>query len=241
MSEKKLCIIIPCHNEEKVIGNLILQASKEFPDAEIVAIDDCSIDNSRKIIRETKKAICLDLPVNLGIGGAIQTGIMYAKENNFSYLVRIDGDGQHPVSEIRKVLAPIFSGEADMSIGSRFISSSTDHTSNFKSTPIRRLGIHVFRFLNRLIIGRTITDSTSGFRAYNRKLIEYLADNYPSFDYPEPEEITLLGINGYEITEVSVNMQERQHGSSSINALRSVYYMIKVVFAILITASRTNK
>ena len=182
--------------------------------------------------------MCLDLSVNLGIGGAIQTGIMYAARNGFDYLVRIDGDGQHPVSEIKKVVAPILSGEADMSIGSRFITPPTSHESNFKSTSARRVGIHLFRFLNRLIIGQTITDSTSGFRAYNRKLIEYLADNYPSFDYPEPEEITLLGVNGYKIAEVAVNMQERQHGSSSINALKSIYYMIKVIFAILITASR---
>lgn len=237
-STTKLCIIIPCHNEENAIGKLVYQVASEFPDSTIVVINDASSDKSAEIIKITGKAILLDLPVNLGIGGAIQTGIMYAKENNFDYLVRIDGDGQHPVSEIRKVLAPIFSGEADMSIGSRFISSIIGHTPNFKSTPLRRVGIHTFRLLNRLIIGQTITDSTSGFRSYNRKLIEYLAENYPSFDYPEPEEITLLGINGYKIKEVSVNMAEREHGSSSINAIKSIYYMVKVVFAIFITASR---
>jgi glycosyltransferase involved in cell wall biosynthesis len=244
----KLCIIIPCYNEAKIIESLILSARKEFPEATIVVIDDCSTDNSVELVRNAE-AVALQLPVNLGIGGAIQTGIMYAERKGFEYLIRIDGDGQHPVSEMQKVLAPIIAGEADMSIGSRFFIDSqtmnhepptTYYQPSFKSTPIRRIGIHTFRFLNRLIIGQTITDSTSGFRAYNKKLIEYLAKNYPSFDYPEPEEITLLGMNGYRIKEVSVNMQEREHGSSSINMLKSIYYMIKVVFAILITASRPD-
>lgn len=243
MLEKKLCIIIPCYNENEIIGKLINTVSVEFPKATIVVIDDASRDNSIESIEESKKAICLKLPVNLGIGGAIQTGIMYAKSNNFDYLVRIDGDGQHPVSEIRNVLSPIFTGKADMSIGSRFIPKSDFLDSNslpkgFKSTIIRRIGILIFRLLNKLIIGQTITDSTSGFRAYNRKLIDFLADNYPSFDYPEPEEITLLGMNGYTIKETPVDMIERKHGKSSINMIKSFYYMIKVIFAILITASR---
>lgn len=246
-SSTNLCIIIPCYNEAKIIGGLVSSVRKEFSKATIVVIDDCSTDNSVEIARNTREAIVLQLPVNLGIGGTIQTGIMYAKRNSFEYLIRIDGDGQHPVSEMQKVLAPIITGEADMAIGSRFITLTENHelpTTNgqpsFKSTPLRRVGIHLFRFLNKLIIGQTITDSTSGFRAYNRKLIEYLAENYPSFDYPEPEEITLLGMNDYRIKEVSVNMKEREHGSSSINILKSIYYMVKVVFAILITASRSK-
>ena len=243
-----LCVIIPCYNEAKIIGSLVSSVRREFSKATIVVIDDCSTDNSIEAARNTGEATVLQLPVNLGIGGTTQTGIMYAERNGFEYLIRIDGDGQHPVSEMQKVLAPIITGEADMTIGSRFIiSTTTNHErsttncqSSFKSTPLRRVGIHLFRLLNKLIIGQTITDSTSGFRAYNRKLIEYLAENYPSFDYPEPEEITLLGMNGYRIKEVSVNMQEREHGSSSINILKSIYYMVKVVFAILITASRSK-
>ena len=245
--QTKLCIIIPCYNEAKIIGTLILSVRKEFPEATIVVIDDCSTDNSIEVIRNIEKVVTLQLPVNIGIGGTIQTGIIYAERQGFEYLIRVDGDGQHPVSEIKKVLAPVIAGEADMAIGSRFVLSTTNYellTTNyqpsFKSTFIRRIGIHTFRFLNRLIIGQTITDSTSGFRAYNRKLIKYLTENYPSFDYPEPEEITLLGMNGYKIKEVSVNMQEREHGSSSINMLKSIYYMIKVVFAIFITASRSK-
>jgi len=241
----KLCIIIPCYNEAKIIGTLILSVRKEFPEATIVVIDDCSTDNSVEVVKNTREAIVLQLPINVGIGGTVQTGIIYAERKGFDYLVRIDGDGQHPVSEIKKVLAPVIAGEADMSIGSRFVLSTTNYespTTNhqlcFKSTPIRRIGIYSFRLLNRLIIGQTITDSTSGFRAYNKKLIEYLAENYPAFDYPEPEEITLLGMNNYRIKEVSVNMQEREYGLSSITMLKSIYYMIKVIFAILITASR---
>ncbi len=249
-----LCIIIPCYNEAKIIGTLVLSVRKEFPEATIVVIDDGSTDNSIEVVRNTKEAITLQIPINIGIGGAIQTGIMYAERKGFEYLIRIDGDGQHPVSEMQKVLAPIMAGETDISIGSRFVSesstlnsqhltpvsqpSTTNYQQSFKSTPIRRIGIYTFRFLNKFIIGQTITDSTSGFRAYNRKLIEYLANNYPSFDYPEPEEITLLGMNGYRVKEVSVNMQEREHGYSSINTLKSIYYMVKVVFAIFITASR---
>ena len=231
---KQTCIIIPCYNEQDCIGKLILQVLESVTPASIVVIDDCSTDNSRKIIREAKKVVLLDLPVNLGIGGAVQAGLKYANKNGYQYVVRLDGDGQHAPEYIKEMLEPLIKNEADMSIGSRFVTLQE----GFKSTSYRRLGIKIFSLLNRLIIKKKVTDSTSGYRAYNRELIEFLAINYPSFDYPEPEEIILLGKNGFRIKEVAVKMRDRIGGSSSINSLKPVYYMVKVIFAIFMVALR---
>lgn len=237
-NDRKLCIIIPCYNENKNIRLLISQVKEYYPYAGLVIINDASTDDTIKIVNSIKGVALLSLPINLGIGGAIQTGIKYANSKEFEYLVRIDGDGQHPVEEIEKLLLPLYSGDADFVIGSRFVNNLD--VKGFKSTFIRRFGITFFTFMNKIILKQKITDSTSGFRAYNRKLIEYQAKNYPSFDYPEPEEIIQLGLDGYKILEVPISMKEREHGKSSINLLRSIYYMIKVTFSMIIEASRSR-
>ena len=232
--KNELVIIIPCYNEQDCIAKLILKISNLIPTAAIVVIDDCSTDKSRDIIKKTKKAVLLELPVNLGIGGAVQAGLKYANRHGYEYVVRLDGDGQHGPEHIEKMLEPLTKNEADMTIGSRFVTSQ----GGFKSTSYRRVGIKVFSLLNKLIIKKKITDSTSGYRAYNRKAIEFSDVNYPSFDYPEPEEIILLGKNGFRIKEVAVEMQDRIGGTSSINSLKPVYYMVKVIFAIFMVALR---
>jgi len=231
---KKTCIIIPCYNEQDCIGSLIDQVAEFVPFAKILVIDDCSKDNSREIIRKTKKAELLELPVNIGIGGTVQAGLKYANKYGYEYVVRLDGDGQHPPKYIKKMLMPLINDEADITIGSRFMILQ----SGFKSTFFRRLGIKIFSLLNKLILKRNITDSTSGYRAYNRQLIEFLDTNYPSFDYPEPEAVILLGKNGFRIAEVAVKMIDRIGGNSSIHSLKPVYYMVKVVFAIFMVALR---
>lgn len=234
--EKEICIIVPCHNESGSIGRVISDLRTYYPAATIVIVNDASSDNTEQIVRElaTLNLVLLSLPTNLGIGGAVQTGLQYAISGPWKFAVKFDGDGQHRADEIRKILAPVEKGEADLVIGSRFLSEKP----GFKSTFMRRVGIRIFRILSGLLTGRQITDNTSGFRAYNRRALEFAARYYPSFDYPEPEEVILFLRNGFQVVEVSVEMAERKSGRSSINQFKAVYYMIKVIFAVFMAAIR---
>lgn len=229
----RILIIIPAYNEEKNIRNVISSLKAADLNYDCLVINDGSKDNTQSEAESTGQAIVIQLPSNLGIGGAVQTGFKYALYKDYDYAIQFDGDGQHLASEIPKLLAPIQRGEIDVTIGSRFI----EKTDGFQSTFFRRIGIRLFEVLNYLLIGNRITDSTSGFRAYNRAAIEFLAANYPT-DYPEPETIILLGKNDFRIREVSVEMVERQGGTSSISGLKSAHYMIKVILAMLMTAHR---
>jgi glycosyltransferase involved in cell wall biosynthesis len=224
----KTLIIIPAYNEEENIRRTI--DSLDDIQADILVVNDCSTDQTVKLAQETGKVEIVDLSCNLGIGGAVQTGFIYARENEYDCAVQFDGDGQHIAGEIPKLISFIERGQADVVIGSRFC----EKHEGFRSTASRRLGIRFFQWINHLITGQKITDCTSGFRAYNRLAITLLAKNYPS-DFPEPEAVTILGRNGFRIREVYVEMQERQGGISSIGGLKSVYYMIKVSLSILLT------
>jgi glycosyltransferase involved in cell wall biosynthesis len=191
-----------------------------------IVVNDCSTDNTLVVLKQLN-CIFLDLPVNLGIGGAVQSGYKYAWNNHFDIAIQLDGDGQHPVEEIGALIQPIENNEADVVIGSRFITKK-----GFQSSSLRRTGIRYFRYLNRLLLGINITDSTSGFRAMNRKGLELVCDYYPD-TYPEPEAIVLYSLNGLRITEIPAHMRERQAGTSSISNLSGVYYMVKVTLGIL--------
>ena len=232
---KKIAIIIPCYNESEAIIGVLKELKEVCPDYDYIVINDCSSDNTSALVKESGLAKVIDLPVNLKIGGAVQTGFKYAAIKDYDYALKYDGDGQHRADEIELLLTPLVNEEADMLIGSRFIYKGTD---GFKSTFFRRLGIKVFEFVNSLLIKQKITDNTAGFRAYNKKAIVFLAKHYPSFDYPEPEEVVLLGKNGFVIKEAPVRMRVRQGGVSSINNLRSIYYMVKVLFSVFIVAIR---
>jgi glycosyltransferase involved in cell wall biosynthesis len=229
----KILIIIPAYNEEKNIRNVILSLKAADPNYECLVINDGSKDNTQTEAESTGFATVIQLPCNLGIGGAVQTGFKYAVYGDFDYAIQFDGDGQHLATEIPKLLAPLQQGEEDICIGSRFL----EKTQGFQSTLMRRIGIRLFEILSHLLIRKKITDSTSGFRAYNKSTIQFLATNYPT-DYPEPETVILLGKNDYRIREVSVKMVERQGGKSSISGLKSAHYMIKVILAMLMTAQR---
>lgn len=229
----RIIIIVPAYNESANIVAVIEQLSQQPGKWDIVVINDCSEDNTAKLVVETKKAYLVNLPVNLGIGGAVQSGFKYAACYNYDKAVQFDGDGQHLSTEIPKLLNPIIKGQADVVIGSRFLQ---EHK-GWKTTPLRRAGIKIFELVNLILVNERITDNTSGFRAYNRRAIEFLARHYP-LDYPEPEAVILLGRNDFKITEVFVEMQERGGGSSSISGLQSVYYMIKVLLAISMNAIR---
>ncbi|MNS13995.1 Undecaprenyl-phosphate mannosyltransferase [compost metagenome] len=228
----RILAIIPAFNEQDAIVKTLRGLKQDAPDVDLLVVNDGSLDHTAAVAKETQSAIVLDLPCNLGIGGAVQTGFKYAERHGYDIAIQFDADGQHLATEIPKLIAPILAGEADVSIGSRFLGEKT-----FQSTFARRIGIYLFYLLNSFLIRQPITDNTSGFRAYNKGAIALLAEHYP-MDYPEPEAVILLGKNGFTLKEVAVAMQERQGGVSSINLRRSVYYMVKVLLAILVTYFR---
>lgn len=226
----RLLVIIPAYNEASNIADVVLRVQKATEAlsnirATVLVVNDGSTDNTSDCARATG-AVVLDLPYNLGIGGAVQCGFRYARDKKFDMAIQIDGDGQHDPSFIHKLLSPLQEGTADMVIGSRFLNRE-----GFQSTWLRRVGIRIFEWVNSAIIGQRITDNTSGFRAYNKQAIALLAEEYPS-DYPEPEAVIVLGLRGFKICETPVVMRERQGGTSSIGSMSSVYYMAKVLLAI---------
>lgn len=223
----KVLIIIPAYNEaqnlEKVIDNIVLH----YPQYDYVIINDGSTDETAEVCRK-KSYHVINLAVNLGIGGAVQTGYRYAEAIGADIAVQLDGDGQHDVAYIEKLIAPIIKEEADISIGSRFIEKT-----GFQSSALRRIGIRWLSTVIHLTCGKRILDVTSGFRAVNSRFIEVYKNEYSS-DYPEPEAIVAAAMHKARIAEVPVIMHERMGGISSINPGRSIYYMIKVTLAILI-------
>ena len=227
---KKL-IIIPAFNESVNIANTVKEIEKKAPEFDYVVINDCSKDNTLDVLKE-KHINYINLPVNLGIGGAVQTGYKYAFENGYDVAVQVDGDGQHDPAFLDKLCDALVNDNADMVIGSRFIENE-----GFQSTFMRRIGIVYFTKLIKLLTGTTITDPTSGFRMANREVIKMFASQYPK-DYPEPESIVTLLKAGKKVVEVPVQMKARQGGESSIKMANSVYYMIKVSLAILIESTK---
>lgn len=228
MKERTKClIIIPAYNEadniEIVINNLI----RNYWQYDYVIINDGSTDSTKEICEKNHYNI-LNLPINLGIGGAVQTGYRYAKDNNYDVAVQIDGDGQHDVSYLEDMLRLIEEGQADCVIGSRFVEKE-----GFQSSAVRRIGIRCLSTLGWLLTGVRVKDITSGYRVVNKKFIHIFADDYPS-DYPEPEAMVIAAIHGGRIVEYPVVMQERIGGESSITLKKSIYYMIKVTIAMLI-------
>lgn len=222
----KSLLIIPAYNEAENIGNLIKNLQNHYQQFDYIVINDCSTDETKNIL-SSSEANYLDLPVNLGIGGGVQTGYRYALEHGYDIAIQFDGDGQHDATYIKDLIAPIENGQADVVIGSRFIAKE-----GFQSSTIRRIGIVFLSVLIRSLCGVHVRDVTSGMRAVNRKMIDEYAHNYAQ-DYPEPEAILTAGLMKARIQEVSVQMHERQGGTSSINAIRSVYYMIKVSISLI--------
>jgi glycosyltransferase involved in cell wall biosynthesis len=225
-------VIVPAYNEAAAIAATIADIRGGFPEAAVVVVNDGSRDGTAEAAQAAGAAV-LHLPFNLGIGGSVQAGLKYAVRHGFEIAVQVDGDGQHPASEIPKLIAPILAGEADVVIGSRFLPGSD----GYRSTRERRAGIFLLRLLNRLFIRQKISDATSGFRAYNRAAIALLAQSYPR-DYPEPEAVVLLARRGFRLRETPVAMRERQGGRSSIRGWRAYYYMLKVMLSLTIEMLR---
>ena len=223
----KTILIIPAYNEQDNIVNTILDIKRNAVNVDYVVINDCSTDATKSVLK-AKKANYLDLPVNLGIGGGVQAGYLYALEHGYDIGIQFDGDGEHDAAYIKDLIAPIESGQADVVIGSRFIQKE-----GFQSSFMRRLGIKFLSKLIYILCDVQVSDVTSGMRAVNKKMIREFSNNYAQ-DYPEPEAILASGLLGARIVEVPVRMHERQNGVSSINTLKSIYYMIKVTLALVI-------
>ncbi len=233
----KVLVIIPAYNEEKNIVKTVEQIKNtklRGYTLDYVVINDGSRDNTKKVLEENNINF-IDLPFNLGIGGAVQTGYKYAYYNNYDVAIQFDGDGQHNASYIKDLITEIKKGN-NIVIGSRFVKE----LSKFKSTRIRRVGINFLSWLINIVTNKKIYDPTSGFRAADKEIIELFANNYP-IDYPEPDTITTVIKKGYNVSEIPVEMKEREHGKSSINPIKSIYYMIKVSLAIIIAGISTKK
>jgi glycosyltransferase involved in cell wall biosynthesis len=225
-SAKKTLIIIPAYNEEGSIVRVVENIRKYATNADILVVDDGSQDRTARRARESG-AMAISLPYNMGIGTAVQSGFLFAKQKGYHFAVQVDGDGQHPASEITRLLAALQDG-ADMAIGSRFVQPT-----NYRPPFLRAVGIKIFSFLVSLIVGKRVYDTTSGFRACGRKAIVLLTETYPH-DYPEVEALITLHRNGMKFVEVPVEMNYRQEGKSSISAKAGVYYMLKVTLAVLV-------
>ncbi len=231
----KIAVVVPAFNEEKsiadVVNNINLIAKENNLQLDVVVVNDCSTDSTAEII-SALNCIALYLPINLGIGGAVQTGFKYAFANDYDFAIQIDGDGQHPAEEIPELLKTAVDEQYDVLIGSRFISNQ-----GFQSSAIRRFGINYFKNLIRLLVDVTINDNTSGYRVLGKKALEIVSEYYPD-EYPEPEAIVMFSLLKLKIGEKAVTMKERQGGVSSIGKFASVYYMFKVSLAIVFTFTR---
>ncbi|HHJ6503890.1 TPA: glycosyltransferase family 2 protein, partial [Streptococcus pyogenes] len=205
---KKL-IIIPAYNESSNIVNTIRTIESDAPDFDYIIIDDCSTDNTLAICQKQGFNV-ISLPINLGIGGAVQTGYRYAQRCGYDVAVQVDGDGQHNPCYLEKMVEVLVQSSVNMVIGSRFITKE-----GFQSSFARRIGIKYFTWLIALLTGKKITDATSGLRLIDRSLIERFANHYPD-DYPEPETVVDVLVSHFKVKEIPVVMNERQGGVSSI-------------------------
>jgi len=230
MSLKKL-IIIPAYNEEENIEKTVTSIQKEAKGFDYVIINDCSTDRTKEIC-ENKGYNVVNLPINLGIGGAVQTGYKYAFEYGYDVAVQVDGDGQHDPEFLNTMAEFMQQNKVDMVIGSRFIEKK-----GFQSSVARRMGIKFFSWLIKILTGERITDPTSGLRMIGCNVINIFAKDYPK-DYPEPESVVAVLRRKLIVKEIPVVMREREGGVSSISPKKSIYYMIKVTLAILIERIR---
>jgi len=224
---KKVLIIVPAFNEEKSLGTVLSSIKDEAPYADIVVINDGSHDATADVAGRSGVAV-ISVPYNLGIGGAVQTGLIYAHRKGYDVAIQLDADGQHKAEELEKLLYYLDNDEADLALGSRFL-QKTDYQSTF----MRKLGNRIFSGLIAMVTKQYFADSTSGFRAFNRRAINFLSEHYPT-EFPEPESLVLLKKHGFRIKEVSVEMDERQAGESSVTRFKAIYFMISISIAILI-------
>ena len=228
---KKVLVIVPAYNEEKNVVAVIERIRETAGFADVLVVDDCSGDRTRFVAREQGTKV-VSLPVNLGIGGAVQTGFKYADEQGYEIAIQVDGDGQHDPSQIPELIKPIEEDRADVVIGSRYLEDR-----DYKTPVARRIGMVLFSWITSLICRQRITDTTAGFRAINRKVIELFAREYPA-DFPDSISLVLLHREGLRIKEIPVTMHRRGEGRSSTGVLKSLFYPYRSLMGIMATLLR---
>ncbi len=229
----RILAIIPAYNEERSLSSVVAGIRRVLPEIDVCVVDDGSTDGTAEAARRLRVTV-LSNPLNLGIGGAVQAGYLWARDHGYSAAVQVDGDGQHDASFLPAILEPLEAGRAGLVVGSRF----TGEQGGFRSTWLRRIGIRYLSWLLRLRCGARVSDPTSGFRAAGRRAIDLFASAYPP-DYPEPESVAIAARHGIVIAEVPVRMSARLHGESSITPLRTLYYLVKVSLALVLLPMRT--
>jgi glycosyltransferase involved in cell wall biosynthesis len=221
--------VVPAYNEAGSVGSVVAAIHERAREFDVLVVDDGSTDDTAERAREAGAAV-VKLPFNLGIGGAVQTGFVYALERDYHYMAQVDGDGQHEPANLRSLIDAMRADSSlDMVCGSRFI----DPEPHYRAPISRRTGIRWFGFALSRIVGQPVTDPTSGFRLYNRRAIALFARDYPH-DYPEVEAVLMLHAHRLRMAEVGVTMYTRGSGRSSITRNRSVYYMVKVSLALIV-------
>ncbi len=224
-------VIVPAFNERQSVGKLARRLHRALPQFDVLVIDDGSTDDTlRQVPAETA---VVSLPFNLGIGGAMQTGYRYAALHGYDVAVQVDGDGQHRPGEVRRLVDQLVRTESDLVVGSRFLESG-----RYRQSISRKVGIRILDTMIRILCGKNVSDCTSGFRVANRRVIRAFAHWYPD-DYPEPEVILLLNRAGFKITELSVRMRQRRAGMTSIPLSRGIFYVLKVMLALLLDMARS--
>jgi glycosyltransferase involved in cell wall biosynthesis len=234
--KERVLIIIPAFNEEATIVDVLKGLKQVCSEYDILVINDASTDNTSLLAHSFEHVSVVDLPVNLGIGGAVQTGLRYANRRNYDCAVQFDGDGQHRAEDVSLLVNMVLSGECDVAIGSRFIGDSKIK----KKDLIRRFGIRIFEIFSLLLIRKRIRDHTSGFRAFDSEALSFIMKEYP-VDYPEPEIVVLLARNKFNIKEVFTQMYARQGGISSIPLYKGPYYMLKVLISMIMACIRPRE
>jgi glycosyltransferase involved in cell wall biosynthesis len=227
----KMIVLIPAYNEEANILPLLEEVGAELPGVPVCVVNDCSTDGTARLL-EKADCHCLNLPCNLGVGGAMQAAFRYAYDNGYEYALRLDGDGQHPPSGCRALMERMRQGDVDLVVGSRFLKEG-----GYTSTRVRQIGIAGLAALLSWACRQEITDPTSGFELVNRAVMRYFASQYP-VDYPEPESLAFLSRQGYRFAEASTPFRERRFGKSSIRRWGTVYYMFKVCVALFVDRCR---
>lgn len=224
-------VIIPAYNEEKRISSVIAGVRTAVPDAQIVIVNDCSGDDTAAVALQAG-AVVISHPFNMGYGASIQTGYKYACSKRYDFLVQLDADGQHDPSCIPALLAPVVAGDSDVAIGSRFLGAS------YKPPLARRAGMALFRSIVSTVVGKPFTDTTSGFQAFNSKVIEFFCTDVFPVDYPDADMLIMLHRVGFRMAEVPVRMFENSEGKSMHSGLKPFYYMFKMILSICVTLMR---
>jgi glycosyltransferase involved in cell wall biosynthesis len=227
--------VVPAYNEKRTVGGVVRSLQQHAPHFDVLVVDDGSTDRTADLA-ERAGARVLRLPFNLGIGGAVQAGFVFARDNGYTVLVQVDADGQHDPLEIRRLEDAMDSDpQVDLVCGSRFLTSDY----RYPAPVSRRTGIHIFAYILSRVVGQRVSDPTSGFRLYNRRAIDLFARDYPH-DYPEVEAVLMVHFHRLRMREIPVRMYLRGGGESTITSGKSVYYMIKVLLAIVVGLVRAR-